>query len=207
MLKKLVVLASLGVLLGTASFLLYSRLGIPGRQAAEPSQAAAREAARKLTELTSPSREFSGGVFEFSDREINSYLRYQLSALYPKGLDEVRVQILDDAVQVKAKVNFDDLQAGIKAGKVTVMSSLFSGVHEIELAGKLTARNGEGSYEILGFSLDRTEIPRPLIDLLVKKYVVPKYPDAAPDKIFALPYGIDRIECMQGKIAIYRSSG
>jgi hypothetical protein len=207
LLKKFVVLASLGVLLGAAGFLLYSRLGTPSRDAAEVSQAASREAARKLTELTSPSPVFSQGVFEFSEREINSYLRYQVSALYPKGLDEVRVRILDDAVRAKARVNFDDLQAGIKAGKVTVMSSLFSGVHEVELAGKLSARNGGGSYEILGVSLDQIEIPKPLIDLLVKRYLVPKYPDAAPDKVFALPYRIDRIECLQGKIAIYRRRG
>jgi hypothetical protein len=207
LLRKFVVLASVGVLLGTASFLLYNRYGIPGRQAADVSQAAAREAAQKLADLTSTSPESSGDVFEFSDREINSYLRYQVSALYPKGLNEVRIQILDNAIRAEARINFDDLQAGIKAGKVTLMSSLFSGVHEVDLTGKLSARNGAGSYEILGFSLDHTEIPRPLIDLLVKKYLVPKYPEAAPDKTFALPYGIDKIECIHGKLAIYKRRG
>ena len=190
--------------MGTASFLLYSRLQIPGRQSTEVSQTAAREAARKLTDLTSPSPESSGRIVGFSDKEINSYLRYQVSTFYPKGLDEVRVHILDNAIRAEARINFEDLQDGIEAGKVTVMSSLFTGVHEVELAGKLTAKNGEGSYEILGFSLDHTEIPRPLVDLLVKKYLVPKYPDAAPDKTFALPYGIDKIECVQGKLAIYK---
>lgn len=204
LLKKFVVLTSLGILLGTASFLLYSRLGVPSRQAMEVNQAAAREAARKLTELTNPTGESSGRFFEFSDREIDSYLYYQVAPVYPKGLDEVRVQILDKAIRAKAKVNFDDLQAGIKSGKVTVMSSLFSGVHQVVLTGELTARNGVGSYRILGLSLDQTEVPKPLIDLLVKRFLVAKYPEAAPDKAFALPYRIDRIECIQGKLAITR---
>ena len=200
------VLASLGLLLGAGGFLLYSRLRVPNREAVEVSQAAAHEAARKLTELTSPSHESSPSAFEFSEKEINSYLRYQISGLYPKGLDEVRIHILDNAIRAEARINFDDLQSGIKAGKMTVMSSLFSGVHEIDLVGKLNARDGGGRYEILGCSLDHTEIPKPLVDLLVKKYLIPKYPDAAPDKTFALPYGIDKIECNQGKLAIYKSA-
>ena len=170
----------------------------------EVSQAAAREAARKLTELTSPTPESSGRVIEFSDREIDSYLFYQVAALYPKGLDEVRVRILDKSLQAKAKVNFDELQAGIKAGKLTVMSSLFSGVHEVELTGQVTTGKGVGSYKILGLSLDQSDIPRPLIDLLVRRFLVTKYPDAAPDTAFALPYGIERIECTLGKLSIYR---
>lgn len=194
----------LGVLLGAAGFVLYSRFESPKRGTLVVSQEAAREAARKLNDLASPSGASSPGIFEFSEKEIDSYLHYQLSALYPKGLDEIRVQILDDAFRARARVNFDELQSGIKAGKVTVMSSLFTGVHELELDGKLTARNREGSYDILGLSLDHTEIPKPLIDLLVDKFVKPKYPDVVPNKEFALPYDIDRIECRQGKLTIYR---
>jgi hypothetical protein len=207
LLKKSAFFAILAVLLVAVGFLFFRHFLSVGPKAGDLSPAAAQQASQKLTELTSSAGNSSLRSWELSEKEIDSYLYYQVSPLYPKGLTGVRIQILDNAITAKAKVNFDELQAGFSSGRVSVVSSLFKGEHQLELAGRLNAQSGTGSYEILSLRLDNNEIPKPLVDLMVKKWLLPRYPVAAPNREFALPYGVEKIQCTPGKLIIHRRSG
>jgi hypothetical protein len=207
LLKKYAFPAILAVLVVAVGLLLFRHIRSAGPMTGELSPAAAQEASQKLTELTSVAGNSSLRSWEFSEKEIDSYLHYQVSSLYPKGLDGVRVQILDNAITAKAKVNFDDLQSVLSSGRVSVVSSLFKGEHQLELAGRLNAQRGTGSYEILSLRLDNNEIPKPLVDLMIKKWLLPHYPVAAPNREFALPYGIEKVQCTTGKLIVQRGNG
>ncbi|HEX2522942.1 MAG TPA: hypothetical protein VHP35_12545, partial [Terriglobia bacterium] len=65
-------------------------------------------------------------------------------------------------------------------------------------------QNHTGRYEIAKVSLDQQEIPRPLVDMLVQKYVVPKYPAAKPNTPFALPYSIEKVDLLPGKATVHQ---
>ena len=72
--------------------------------------------------------------------------------------------------------------------------------------GRVKAQNKVGSYDIMGLLIDQNEVPKPLVDLLITKLVLPKYPIAKPNTNFELPYEIEKIDVREGKVVIYQGS-
>jgi hypothetical protein len=168
------------------------------------SQSAAQQFSKKLAELASPRKDRSSTTVEFSQKEVDSYLHYELSQFFPKGLHDVRIKLLQDSLSANARINFDQLQSGENSVKNSLLGVLLQGEHSLEVLGKLSAQNKQGSYEILALRLDQREVPKPLVDLLIAKLVVPKYPNAKPNTPFDLPYEITRIDINEGKVVVHR---
>jgi hypothetical protein len=205
LIKKISILLIFFILIGAAGFYY---LNSPKRASGveeDLSRSAASQCSQKLSELATPSKVRSPKTLEFSQKEIDSFLHYEVSQFYPQGLQEVHVKLLNDLLSANAKINFDEIQSTENSAGNTWISSIFSGVHTLEATGKIKTNNGAGSYDILGVRLDQKEIPKPLVSLLITKLVLPKYPEAKPNTNFELPYKINRIEILPGKLVVYQS--
>ena len=173
----------------------------------EVSRAAAKQFSQKWSALASPHKGHFSKTWEFSQREMDSYLRYEVSQSFPKGLRDVRIKFLADSLSADALVNFDEMQTDTSSAKNPLLSLLLAGEHRLEMLGKLNTQNKTGSYEILGLRLDQKEIPKPLVDLLIAKLVMSKYPSAKPNTPFDLPYDITHIDIQEGKLTVYQNGG
>ena len=193
------------LLVGLAAWFVWSPLKKASGGEGDVSQTDAKRFSQKLSELSSPPEGHVSKTWEFSQKEVDSYIHYELSQSFPKGLRDVRIKFLADSVSADALVNFDEMQTETHSAKNSLLSTLLAGEHRLELLGKLNTQNKLGTYEILGLRLDQREIPKPLVDLLIAKLVVPKYPGAKPNTPFALPYEITRIDIQQGKMTVYQS--
>jgi hypothetical protein len=102
-----------------------------------------------------------------------------------------------------ARINFDTLETG--AGKSNpLLSALLRGQHLLDVVASVKTQNGTGTYEVSKVLLDQREIPKPLVDLLIQKYVVPKYPAAKPNTPFPLPYNVDHADLQPGKLIVHQ---
>jgi hypothetical protein len=202
--KKISILLLFFILIGTAGFYY---LNSPKRASGveeDLSRSAASQFSQKLSELASPSKVRSPRTLEFSQKEIDSFLHYEISQFYPQGLREVRIKLLDDSLSANAKINFDEIQSAENSAINPWISTLFRGEHILQVIGKVKTNNRVGSYDILGVRLDQKEIPKPLVELLIAKLVLPKYPEAKPNTNFDLPYEISRIDITPGKLVVHQ---
>ncbi|MFN8006353.1 MAG: hypothetical protein U0V70_04895 [Terriglobia bacterium] len=200
--KKLLIVLSLGILLGVGVWaVVFSRSGASG-SGSVPSQAAGDSFARKLSLLTKDKEVKKAQTVEFSQAELDGYLYHQVTPLYPKGLQDVRIQLLEGSVQASSRLNFDEYEKAANAGKNSILSALLSGEHTLTVFADLKTGNHEGTYDVTKLLLDDKEIPKPLVDLLIQKYVVPKYPEAKPNSPFPLPYRIEKLDLLQGKLIV-----
>jgi hypothetical protein len=203
--KKISILLLVFTIIGAASFYYLNSLKGAQGTGEEFSRSAATQCSQKLSELASPPKTRSPKTLEFSQKEIDSFLHYEVSQYYPQGLRQVRVKLLDGSLTANAKINFDEIQSAENPASRTWISTLFRGEHTVEATGKIETNNGSGSYDILGVRLDQKEIPRPLVNLLITKLVLPKYPEAKPNSNFELPYEINRIEISPGRLVVHQS--
>jgi len=204
-LKKILISFSLLFIAGVVAWFVWGPLKKASGGEQDVSRADAKRFSQKWSELASPPKGRFSKTWEFSQKEMDSYLRYELAESFPKGLRDVRIKFLPDSVSADAFVNIDEMQADSHPAKNPFLSALLAGEHRLEVLGKLNAQNKQGTYEILGLRLDQKEIPKALVDLLVSKLVVPKYPSAKPNTPFELPYEITRIDIQQGKMTVYQS--
>ena len=204
--RKILVALILVFLIGTASWYVLSVHKKTSEAGIGPSRAEALQFSRKLSELSSDSGHASRKTLEFTEREIDSYVYYDLSQYFPRGLHEVRIKLLDDSIAAQARINFDEMQSGGNTGKNPLLNALLKGEHTLQVNGRVKAQNKVGSYDIMGLLIDQNEVPKPLVDLLITKLVLPKYPIAKPNTNFELPYEIEKIDVREGKVVIYQGS-
>jgi len=190
-------------LIGGASWYVLSPLKKTS-EGTGPSRSEALQFSRKLSELSSASGHSSRKTLEFTQGEIDSYIYYDLSQNFPPGLREVRIKLLEDSIAAQARINFDELQSGENTRRNPLLNALLKGEHTLQVNGKVRAQNKVGSYDIVSLLIDQNELPKPLLDLLITKLIIPKYPIARPNTNFELPYEIDKIAVSEGKLVIYR---
>jgi len=203
--KKPLLVVSLCLLLGLGAWVAVSShsgaSGIP----AVPSRAAADSFSKKLALLTSENTKPASRTLEFSQAELDGYLFHQVAPLFPRGLQGVRIQLLDGSLAANAKINFDEYEKASGSAKNSLLSALLSGEHRLDVFADFKSENRMGSYAVSKVLLDEKEIPKPLVDLLIQKYVVLKYPAAKPNNPFPLPYQIEKLDILQGKLVVFQA--
>jgi hypothetical protein len=203
--KALLLVLILAILAGVFVLFLLRRSSVtPPPASGDLNRSSAEMLSHKLTEISSTPKPESPKQVEMTQQEINSFLFFEMTPFYPKGVTDVRVSLRVQEISASAKVNFDEMRSNGPSNRNPLVKALFRGEHQVELSGRVDARNGIGRYEILNVRLDRNEIPKPLVDLLLQKSVLARYPEAGPNRDFKLPYGIERIEFLDGKLVVLR---
>jgi hypothetical protein len=200
--KKKIVAALILIVLGIGTWLLMNPLKQDSSLATSLSRSEAESFSRKFDKLTASGKHPSNTV-EFRESEINSYLLHDMAEMFPKGLREVSIHPLDNSISANVRINFDEIE---NAEKNFLISALFRGEHDLEVTTSLKAQNHMGSYDLVGVRLDQKEIPKPLVDLLMQKFVLPKYPLAKPNTPFPLPYNIEKINFVPGRLIVHQAS-
>jgi hypothetical protein len=120
--------------------------------------------------------------------EVNAWFReggYKL----PHGVEKVVFHSRPDTINASATVDFD----AVKEGKhnLNPLLSIFSGVHEVQVAANASARNGQGHVTIESVAIDGIAVPHMALELFVNRYLKPKYPNVGLENNFIMPDRID----------------
>lgn len=202
MFKKIFILAGFILICSLGWYFFYPREQAAGLSA-RPSRADADAFSRKMEKLEAGEKAKSANTVEFRQSEVDAYVQHELAPLFPKGLEQVNIQLQQGLIAGSARINFDTLETG--DGKSNpLLSALLRGQHLLDVVASVKTQNGTGTYEVSKVLLDQREIPKPLVDLLIQKYVVPKYPAAKPNTPFPLPYNVDHADLQQGKVTVHQ---
>ena len=162
-------------------------------------------------QTTSTSKHFSAAAQKFQDKlnflernaqakpvqrrstqinaeEVNAWFReggYKL----PQGVEKVVFHSRADTIQADSTVDFDAVKQGKR--NLNPLLSIFSGVHEVQVTAAASAQNGQGHVTIESVSIDGVGVPHLALEMFVKRYITPKYPNVGLDNLFQMPDRID----------------
>jgi len=178
-----------------------------GSAAANPlSPAAADRMDKKLAQIQKNSALKSRAplVTTFTEEEINSYFLFRMGSKVPKGVSNVRFTLHKDRVLGTATVDFETVKASQKKPVNPLLDFLLSGTKPVAGAGTFTSRDGSGLFHLEEVSIGSTKLSGFLLDLLIRHFVQPRYPQAAIDRPFALPEHLDRLVLEEGRVVAYQ---
>jgi len=134
---------------------------------------------------------------EVFEPELEAYVQTSMKKDIPVQLESIRVRLTPGIIAADARLT-------IPPGSVGnfLADALVDGTHNILIKGKLSGSKQIGKFDLQDVSVDGIPVPNILIDVLLKKYVKPKYPDVDLKEPFDLPWGIDAIEVQQSKAKI-----
>src|SRR5215469_6535932 len=125
---------------------------------------------------------------QLNEDEVNAWVAEGMLKL-PKGVKKAVFHAQSGSIHCDANVDFDEITAGQHSFNPLLM--LFSGTHDISVAGASDAQGGTGHVHIQSASLDGVDIPRSALELFANRYLKPKYPNVGMDSEFKMPDRID----------------
>jgi hypothetical protein len=134
-----------------------------------------------------------------TEDEVNAYLASGELQM-PAGVKSVKLRGEDGQITGTARVDFDEVRAGVHSSNPLL--SLFSGIHDVEVATHAHGEGGFGYVQVDSVSLDGVEVPRFVLQLFVDKYLTPRYPEIGLDSKFKLPDRIDSARVEEHKIVL-----
>jgi hypothetical protein len=139
-----------------------------------------------------------------SEREVNSYFRFQGKEHLPVGVVNPNVVIVDGTrVEARATVDLDAVRKSKERGWTDVLAYV-TGMVEIKAAGKLHAINGRGTFELESASFGGVPLSKAFLQEIVSYYSrTPESPNGfSLDQPFNLPHQIRQVELQRGTAVI-----
>jgi hypothetical protein len=123
-----------------------------------------------------------GSSVVFTPGEINAWAKTQA----PSDLRGIQIAFETGRVTASAQVDF-------KVG----------GAHPVTVTARLESRNGEARVDVERVEISGVPIEGPALDLLIRTFLMPRFPDARVDEWFRLDWRIDRIAVSPLGVAVY----
>src|SRR6266498_160747 len=146
----------------------------------------------------------TGQSTQFSETEINSFLAFELKEKYHPCLKSLVVVLEESKLAGTATVDFDVLGMNSKSALSKLFAKLFAGVHNLNVKGKLIARDGKGNFQLDEAHFDDTTLPNFLVEEIITAVGRKQKPPFDPMQPSKLPYGIDRVDLHPGYILVHQ---
>jgi hypothetical protein len=149
-------------------------------------------------EMIEKGRVDPGARVQFAEPELNTYLSQKVKQVVPQGLRNPRVQLGEGRATAHALVDFVRMKHARGEQMGWLMRKMLEGEHELTVIGRLESAAGRGRVDIEEVEIGGTSFRGRTLDLLVRTFVAPLYPQAKPGQSFELGYDMDRIELKPG---------
>jgi len=134
-----------------------------------------------------------------TEDEANAYLASEEVQL-PAGVQSVKLRGQSGTIDGTAQIDFDKVREGTHSSNPLL--SVFSGVHEVEVATHAFGKAGRGYVHVDSVSIDGVEVPQFVLQLFVEKYLTPRYPQIGLDSQFKLADRIDSAMVAEHRVTI-----
>ncbi len=187
---------------------VWNVLALVRAAAPEPviSQEAAETAADKIAQIQRETLAGSAIPLIFTEEEANSYLSIIVAPDYPSGLSEIRLNFLDARLRGTADMDFDEVKRASEKPLPPMMEVMLFGEHTLTVEGPFRSLNGRGEFRMEAVSLDGIPLPLFMVDFMLDHFIRPRFPGFDPNRLFALPFSMDRIEILPAHLRLFGQS-
>jgi hypothetical protein len=147
-----------------------------------------------------------GAQLSFPQQDLNRYVEKKAKEVVGEGLREPRVEIEQGRATGYAFVDFVKLRQAKGQDLGWLMRKLLDGEHPVKVTGRLESAKGIARVDLDKVEIGGNGLRGRALELLIRTFVLPLYPDAKVGQEFELGYDVDRIELKPG-VAVVTMAG
>jgi hypothetical protein len=134
-----------------------------------------------------------GEVVDFSPAEVDAWVRDEVPKAVSQGIRDPKVELGQDTAVASAMVDLVKIEQA--RGKTPGMvSKMFEGERPLKVSLRLQSAGGKGTVSLTRVEIGGASLEGAVLNLLIKTFFTPLYPDAKINEPFEIGYNIDRIE-------------
>ena len=143
--------------------------------------------------------------FSLAEREVNSYLVFNLKEKIPKGLAAPEITMVGDgALAARVLVDMDEVKRRRQSRSVIDPLNYLSGQVPLNARGLLRTREGRGQFYLRSADIGGVPLPKPVLQELIGYFSrTPQSPNGFDiDAPFELPSKIREISVRSGESVV-----
>jgi len=156
-------------------------------------------AVQRKIDLIESGRASRGAVFDFPARELNAWIRYKVPQVVPEGVREPRLELGNGTATAYALVDFVKVRQGQGQGTNWLIARLIEGEKLVMVKGRIESAKGLAAVHLERVEIGGLAVSGTTLDVLIRTFFLPFYPNAKIGEPFDLAGGLDRIEALPNR--------
>ena len=157
--------------------------------AADPAYPGAQAKVDKLVD----GHAMPGEVIFLSAAEVNAWVAVKTPKEIPAGIRDPRVELGTDTASASAMVDFVKIQQS-RGKQVGLVMSMFQGERPLKISVRVASYGGKITVFLTRVEMSGYAVEGAPLDLLLKNFFHPLYPDAKIGEPVDLDYNIDNVQ-------------
>ena len=146
---------------------------LPSLAWAADDEALSLSAARKFQQIAEKSLP-SGTTVEFSEDELNAFLKVHGALALPEGVQDPEVSLRQGGAVIAARIDLETAGAALE-NLPLLMRLLLKGTREILADIDFAIEVGRGSLKLVSMQVEGVEIPESVLEWFIEAYAPPQY--------------------------------
>ena len=156
-------------------------------------------AVQRKIDLIQNSRARPGAVFSFSVSELNAWVRYKVPQVAPEGVRRPRLELGDGTATAYALVDFVKVRHGQGQSTNWLIAKLIEGEKPVMVKARIESGHGRATVYLQRVEIGGLAVSGNTLDVMIRTFFLPLYPNAKIDEPFDLVGGLDRIEALRNR--------
>jgi hypothetical protein len=140
-----------------------------------------------------------GAVFSFSETELNAWIRYKVPQVVSEGVRQPRLELGAGVATAYALVDFVKARQGQGQSTNWLIAKLIEGEKAVMVKARIESARGRATVYLQRVEIGGLAVSGNTLDILIRTFFLPFYPNAKIDEPFELVGGLDRIETSPGR--------
>ncbi|MBI3210386.1 MAG: hypothetical protein HYZ37_15985 [Candidatus Solibacter usitatus] len=143
-----------------------------------------------------------GSQVTFPERELNVYVQAKSKELFAAGVREPRIEVLEGRAVGTALINFVELRHAQAQDLNWILRKLLEGERTVKAEAKIVSANGKARVDLERVEINGSGIQGRALDLLLRAFVLPLYPNAKVGEEFELGYEMESLRLHRGMVRV-----
>lgn len=167
-----------------------------------PGDSSDYQAAVHKVSLIEHDRVKPGSRVVLTPAELNAYARQEVADAAPDGVRNPRLELGEGTATASALIDFGKLRRAEGKPPGRIMAYLLDGERPISITARIQSSGGSATVDVQQVEISGVVIEGPMLDFLIRSYVMPAYPNAKIGEPFALGHRIERLDVQPSAVGI-----
>lgn len=170
--------------------------------AAAPAAAPDSQAVARKISLIEHDRLRPGSSVVLTSEELNAYARQEVAEVAPGGVRSPRLELGTGAATASALIDFGKLRRAEGKPPGRLLGYLLDGERPVTISAHIRSSGGTATVDVQEVQISGVTLEGPLLDFLIRNYLVAAYPNAKVGQPFELGHRIDRLDVQPSEVRI-----
>lgn len=134
--------------------------------------------------------------------ELNAYARQEIAEAVPDGIRDAHLDLGPGTATASALIDFGKIRRSEGKPPGRLMAYLLDGERPVTITAHIRSSAGTATVDVQSVEISGVTIEGPILEFLIRNYVLPAYPNAKVGEPFELGHRIQQLDVEPSAVGV-----